>query len=422
MQGPMIGAAFPTLCKVWVRVSGNFEVQLEYAESKTFEPSKRTDKIPAEKSGRYIVTFNISGLKPCTTYYYRLRIDGKPDAYLKRLDPFTFTTAPAEGAKKDFSLVFGSCVRYMANRGQPVWTAIEHNDPDLMIWMGDNMYGDALDPDILFEEYMRQRDVESVLPVIRNTSNLAIWDDHDFGLNNHDRRNPIKEKALKVFEEVWANPAYGEKGNPGVYFDYSYGDVDLFFIDCRYYRDPNEEPGHEGKTMLGIQQYDWLTAKLQASTATFKLILSGSGWSAAKGPGGDSWASYLHERDQLFEFIRKKKISGVVLLSGDTHVGELNAIPWSQRGGYDYYDLVSSPLAQPREDSWMERNPEVRIRPVYFNDSNFGLIEFYLEEERPYLKYTLKNTKNEKAMEPLTLYADDLQNGVKTWAKNQITR
>ena len=65
-----------------------------------------------------------------------------------------------------------------------------------------------------------------------------------------------------------------------------------------------------------------------------------------------------------------------MLLSGDTHKGELNAIPWSQRGGYDFYDLVSSPLAQPPLEINPNRKPEARIRRVFTREDNFGLLEF----------------------------------------------
>ena len=41
----------------------------------------------------------------------------------------------------------------------------------------------AEDADILREEYRRQRDVASLQGLIRSVSNLAIWDDHDFGRN-----------------------------------------------------------------------------------------------------------------------------------------------------------------------------------------------------------------------------------------------
>lgn len=420
MQGPMLGAVNPTSIYIWGRVNGPFPVQIEYSETKDFKISKNSLILNAEKSEQYIVKFSLQNLKPNTQYFYRLWVNGKLDKYLKSSFPFKFKTSPISNTGTNFSIAFGSCARFLSDREQPIWRAINKEQPNLFFWLGDNIYGDALDVDILREEYLRQREISSLQSVIRNIPNLAIWDDHDYGLNNHDKTNPIKKEALNVFKQVWANPSYGEENNPGVYFKYSYGDVDFFFIDCRYHRDPNKSKDTNEKSFLGKQQYKWLTNSIAESKAIFKLIISGSGWSSEKGPGGDSWSSFINERNKLFDFITTNKVSGVVLLSGDTHIGELNAIPWSKQGGYDFYDLVSSPLAQSSSGTWwMEKKPEIRIRPVYFSGTNFGKIEFNLSINRPYLEFALINSKNEIVMEPLRLYADELQNGISTWKKKQ---
>jgi alkaline phosphatase D len=245
-------------------------------------------------------------------------------------------------------------------------------------------------------------------------SHLAVWDDHDFALNNHDRENPIKHEALDVFKDYWPNPSYGLPDTPGVFFTYSYGKVDFFFLDGRFYRDPNDDPDTPEKTMLGTAQFEWLKDELAASDAIFKVIVSGSGFSKAKGPGGDSWAAFLHERDRLFDFIRDVEITGVVLATGDSHIGELNVIPWSENGGYDYYDLVSSPLAQRNPDSWLHRRPERRIRPVYFKGSSVGVIDFIFDDE-PRLMYRIIDIHGRNVWEPFVVRADELVNGVVSW-------
>ena len=193
-----------------------------------------------------------------------------------------------------------------------------------------------------------------------------------------------------------------------------------FFIDCRYYRDPKKEPDHPEKTFLGKEQREWLQQSLKDSEAPFKVLISGSGWSKAKGPGGDSWASYLHERNALFDFIRDNQINGVILLSGDTHTGELNAIPWSEKGGYDFYDLVSSPLGQTPWPANPTRKPEIRIRPVFTREDHFGLLEFDLTGE-PALRFNLIGTSGREAWKPFVIRADELVNGVVSW-KDKIAK
>jgi alkaline phosphatase D len=89
-------------------------------------------------------------------------------------------------------------------------------------------------------------------------------------------------------------------------------------------------------------------------------------------------------------------------------------IPWSAKGGYDLYDMVSSPLAQVTQDSWLERRPERRIWPVYFEGSNFGVIDFLMGDD-PRLVFQLIDIHGRRVREPFELHASELVNGVTSW-------
>lgn len=419
MEGPMVGHVTPTSVLIWARAAWPVPVAVEYDVSPSFTAPKRTAPVMPGEAGDMTVHIPIEGLRPATTYYYRMLVDGRVDRYQDALPEFPVRTAPAAGWRGRFSIAIGSCARMGQDPAQPVWHAVRAAAPDLFFWMGDNIYADSSHEHVFAEEYRRQRAQPLLQPLLRTVPQLAIWDDHDFGVNDGDGSNPAKDVALRQFKRYWANPAYGTDAAPGVFFKYSYGGIDCFFVDCRYHRDPNEAPDSPAKTMLGAAQLAWLKEGLQASRAPFKLLISGSGWSAAKGHGGDSWASYITERNALFEFIHTRNIPGVVLLSGDTHVGELNCIPWSDKGGYDLYDLVSSPLAQRTERSWMERNPERRIRQPFFHDSNFGLLVIDTAGDgagEATLSYNVYDTRGREAWAPLVLKASDLKNGIASWA------
>jgi alkaline phosphatase D len=414
MQGPMVGAVSPNEVMIWLRTSGEYEIAIEYATDFEMASVAVSESIVARKANDYTLVITIEGLEPATDYFYRVLVNGEGDKYLKEFPASRFSTAPAIGTAATFRVAFGSCPKFQDDRVQPIWPVISGFDPDLFFWIGDNIYGDTLDPDILREEYRRQRDVNGLQPLLHNVSHLAIWDDHDFALNNHDRTNPIKHQALEVFKQYWANPAYGLPDTPGVFFTYSYGGVDFFFLDDRFYRDPDKAEDTPEKTMLGTAQFTWLQKELAASKAIFKVIISGGGFSKMRGAGGDSWAAFLNERNSLFDFIRDREITGVVLASGDSHIGEINAIPWSDRGGYDFYDLVSSPLAQRNPDAWLHQRPERRIRPVYFRGSNVGVIDFIFDDT-PRLMYRLIDIHGRNVWEPFVIRADELVNGVISW-------
>ena len=415
LQGPMLGAVTPTSIRIWVRVGAEFDVSVSVSESPRFDNARFTPPVAARAEDDLTVTILVSDLRPATRYYYRVLVNGERGKYTPDVPVHSFLTAPDTKTAAVFSVATGSCARFPEDPDQMIWRSVAAADPDFFIWLGDNIYADSGQLSAINGDYQRQRDVITYQPVARSIPQIAIWDDHDSGHNNGAGDNPFKESAFKAFRNYWANPAYGLDETPGVFFEYSYGGADFFLLDGRYYRDPNETPDGPGKTMLGAAQKAWLKDKLRASKAPFKIIASGGGWTVNKGPGGDSWASFLSERNELFDFIRDNRINGVVLLSGDTHIGELNAIPWSEKGGYDMYDLVASPLAQDTSDDFLERRPEARIRQVYFGSSNFGLLHFDMRGDDPWLEFNVLNYRGDAAWEPLRLYASDLVNGKATW-------
>ena len=202
MQGPMVGAVTESDARIWVRTSGAFTVAIVYDVTPEFSSPKQTEPVLAKKADDYTAVITISDLEPSTEYFYEIRVDDIEDRYLKKLKPLRFQTAPRSGHPADLRIAFGSCPKWQDDRIQPIWPWVAHYEPDILFWIGDNIYGDTLDPDILREEYRRQREITALQPVIHNVSSLAIWDDHDFGLNNHDRTNPIKE-GLNVWFLVW---------------------------------------------------------------------------------------------------------------------------------------------------------------------------------------------------------------------------
>jgi len=409
----MIGVPAPAALSACGRLSGEHEAVLEVSATKHFRQAVASPPArPSRDRDDCTAVLRVDGLSPATPYFYRILVNGKPDPYL---EIFQTKTAPAGPAK--FTVAFGSCPRVQRDRVQPIWDSLKAAGPDLFFWIGDKIYGDTLDPQALAEEYRRQRAGASLQGFITAVPQLAVWDDHDFGLNDHDRTNPVKEASLGIFRQYWANPSYGLPDTPGVFFRQAYGGVDFFLLDCRYHRDPNTDPDTPEKTFLGAGQLAWLQRELKASTAPFKVLVSGSGWTCAKGPGGDSWASFLHERDRLFDFIRDEGVTGVILLSGDTHVGEFNAIHRSDQGGYDLYDLVSSPLAQQANTGWRKRFPELRVRTPHEGD-NAGMLRFDMTGPVPSVELNLMDVNGRPVWTPVVLTPEDLKNGAATARKN----
>ena len=92
--------------------------------------------------------------------------------------------------------------------------------------------------------------------------------------------------------------------------------------------------------MLGTFQKQWLKNTLKNSEATFKVIASSVPFSEGIKPGSkDPWDGYPEEREEIFSFIEKEKIEGVLLIAADRHRIDFRKTP--RPNGYDFLEFVS---------------------------------------------------------------------------------
>jgi alkaline phosphatase D len=261
--------------------------------------------------------------------------------------------------------------------GYEIYDSIRKQSPDLMLWLGDNVYFRASDwgsPTGLFRRYARARALPQLQALLASTHNYAIWDDHDYGPNDSNRSYVHKGHALEAFKRYWANPSYGLPTTPGVFTQFTWGDVDFFLLDNRFYRSPSNAPRDGSKTQFGAAQFQWLVDGLTASRAPFKIVAAGGQFLSPF----DRWegsAQFPHEQQALTDMIIQRRISGVVFLSGDRHHTELVSI--KPDGFYPLYDFTSSPLTSRGASADGEWKSQVRVPgTLVTKQRNFGLLKF----------------------------------------------
>ena len=233
----------------------------------------------------------------------------------------------------------------------------------------------------------------------------AIWDDHDFTVNDGEGGPEIdypswKRPVWETFKNQWANPYYGGGAeHPGCWFDFSIGDVDFFMLDCRYYRENPQE--YKDPSMLGAYQKSWLKQKLQNSKATFKVIASSVPWAKDTKPGSDdTWDGFPGEREELFSFITKNNIAGVLLISADRHRSDAWKVELP--GGYTTYDFMSSRLSNIHTHNLMEGSLF-----GYNKKCSFGNLDFDTNREDPTVTYSIKSIDNEE-IHKMTVFRSQL--------------
>ena len=325
--GPILGAPTNDGANVWVRADASRPVTLRVASSAAGLAAAPavSSQVPSAEDD-FTVVLPIQGLGAGQTWAYDLEIDGE------RHGPWTLKTPPVERAPSLWRLAFGSCAK---DDAQPIFGHVLASAPDLMLFIGDNHYGNTDELGDLRQYYRHAHARALRADLMTRTATIATWDDHDYVGNNTDGTASGKDVALRVFQEYWANGSYGAESVPGVFSVQHYADVDIFLLDDRYWR------GLDG-SVLGDAQEAWLLQALGESTATFKLLASGSQFT----PHGssDSWSAYPEAWDRFRQDLVDDAIEGVVLLSGDIHSSELRLLEGGP-GGYDLPELTSSPLA-----------------------------------------------------------------------------
>jgi len=299
-------------------------------------------KAEALAKNDFVAKFHIRQLAAGQKYYYK--IDGQDEkGNIKELiagEEFNFKTLSLS-RKAKFTVAFVACVN---KHTTPVWSEIDELEVDALCLAGDTPYIDSKDLKTIRRKHRAFLQTKELAAIAKDTSILGNWDDHDFGLNNGNGKNfaAHKSKTRQVFLEYRAHDQYGDGKGGGVYHKTDHGAIEIFHLDPRWYSQTASSPVDPSQTTcFGKEQWDWLLKSLKESKAPFKVLSMGGIWQDKRSWETDDMFTYWYERDALFDFIKKEKISGVVLHGGDIHVSRYLMHP--MRLGYNLHDFIMSP-------------------------------------------------------------------------------
>lgn len=378
----MHGFADMATATLWVQADGAARVAAEFQRDGEPGPVRRIEA-PVRAAEDFVAHLRLTGLEPGTRYRYTVLVDGRAAG-----EPGTFSTQPLwqfRTEPPDVAIAFGSCfyVNDRFSRPGPAWggdfrifDAIAAQSPDLMLWLGDNVYfrpPEWTSLEGMSARYRAQRSIPELGRLLRAAAHLATWDDHDYGPNDSDGSFTQKAAALEAFKRYWPNPSYGMPGIPGVFGQATLGDVDLFLLDNRFHRYPNRYPPTAAKAMFGPAQLEWLKQALVSSRATFKIVAAGGQfWNRAN--RFEAFHDFPAEQKALADWLAETRVPGVLFLSGDRHFGGLWRI--ARPGLYPLYEFTSSPLtARAFADPPAEErtNPDL-VADTLVTQRNFGML------------------------------------------------
>ncbi|MBR9999080.1 MAG: alkaline phosphatase family protein [Cyclobacteriaceae bacterium] len=278
-------------------------------------------------------------------------------------------------------IAFGSCSRQ--NIPNQRWHEILRHNPALWIWLGDNIYGDTHDMQLMKDKYEQQKAYPGYQDLLNSSTEIiGTWDDHDYGVNdggkNYSCKEESKKLALEFLEVDGNNPVWDHEGLYQAYpYDFEDYKLKVILLDTRYFRDTVfRDPGtraylpNDTGDILGEEQWSWLENELKSS-ATDLHILGSSIQVIPEDHAFEKWANFPAARKRLFGLLEKYPDKKVILLSGDRHIAEISKIELPGLS-YPLYDFTSSGLTH----SWREAAVETNRHRVseFVVGLNFGLI------------------------------------------------
>ena len=377
----MHGYADVTSALLWVQADAPGPVEVAWRPAGA--AAERSVTLQATPEREHIVVARLAGLVPGGKATYRVRGAGEERTGEVRAQ------AVLEDAKDapPITIAIGSCYflgdadgvlrrDHGYGGGYEIFDAIADQKPDVMLWLGDNVYlrrQEYHDVAAMALRYRNQRAFGALQRLLTATSHLAIWDDHDFGPNDADASFNLKGETLRLFRLYWPNPAAGLPETPGTFGIASAGDVDLILLDDRYHRSHPRLADGPDKSMWGAAQFAWLKAVLLGARGPVKLVANGSQmWNGASRFEG--LHQYPTEQKALADFLLAQRVEGLLFLSGDRHFGALLRV--ERPGAYPLHEFTSSPLtSRPWEkpDARERDNPQV-VPGTLVGKRQFGLI------------------------------------------------
>ena len=303
-------------------------------------------------------------------------------------------------------IAIGSCNRQDAP--QLMWPHINSHNPDLWIWLGDNIYGDTDDMSVMKAKYDKQKSNPEYQKLVSNTDVIGTWDDHDFGKNDageeYAKRDESRDLMFEFLDVPKSSPAWKRKGG---YQSYAFGEGDrkvkIILLDARYFRDEQPKEGRsyvrnwEGD-VLGEAQWTWLESELTNSDAAIHIIGNGIQFITDE-HRFEKWANFPKSKQRMLDLFAKTQPQNILMLSGDRHISEITSqfVP-----GYGMlYDFTSSGMTHSYEAS-TEYNSH-RIGNLITSKS-FGLISIDWSGDSPIVSLESRGTDNQILDGPIKIF------------------
>lgn len=366
--------------------------RLRITYHRTDEMRPRTGEWQDVKSeDDYIHQFRLKDLKPNTTYQVQVDVAPPGSDFPTGSVATSFTTASAKETWKDisFAVITGQMYNDLDDpAGFHIYPAMQKLGIDFLVPTGDTVYYDSENPrarNVAMARYHWHRVYSLPRLVAFHNKVPAYWekDDHDTLSNDSwSTLNPAMmkpftwEEGLAVFKE---QVPMGEK----TYRTVRYGKgLQVWMVEGRDYRSPNNAPDGPGKTIWGKEQREWLQKSILESDADFKVLVSPTpivGPDRSGKKDNHSNANFTWEGDLFRNWTKEQGLKNFFVCCGDRH--------WQYHSVHPETGLQEFSCG-PVSDKHAGGTPghDMKIQPFHLVKGGFLTVNVFRENDQPQLE------------------------------------
>ncbi len=306
-------------------------VRVRFGTRDDLSESASVSWTPVAADKDFTCELKITGLKPATVYHYVVEASPPASDSVSARQQGRFETLPPATAAVDGCFTVMTCQMYKDlddPDGFLIYDAMAALRPRFVVATGDSVYLDNEPPVARSVELARHhwQRMYSLPRLVRFHLQVPCYwekDDHDTYANDcwpsmkPAQMAPLTyAEGLRVFREHVPAPAR-------LYRTVRWGkDVELWLVEGRDFRSPNDMPDGPDKTIWGAEQKAWLKKTLLASDATFRILISPTpivGPDRAKKADNHANKAFAHEGNEFRRWASENLPRNFMVFCGDRH-------------------------------------------------------------------------------------------------------
>ncbi len=317
------------------------QVRVRYATSPQVEDMRAMPWFQVHEADDFIAQVRLERLLPGQKYYLRVEVRSGPDGAVTTSTLGSFQTPEAAGRKQEvsFTVVTGQAYRDLdSSDGYTIYPSMLKLLPSFIVLTGDTVYYDSEKPrartvELARYHWHRMYSLPRLVEFHRFVPGYWLKDDHDVladdtwpGQDPEWMKPMTFEKGQKIFREqvpVGDSP----------YRTIRWGkDLQIWLVEGRDFRSPNDLPDGPSKTIWGKKQFEWLRESLIQSDATYRVLISPTpivGPDRPKKRDNHSNRNFSYEGNLFRSWTREQGLSNLFVVCGDRHWQYLSVDPAS---------------------------------------------------------------------------------------------